>query len=308
MQPATTPSKSTSLKRQLTSLSRKNCRGLVVELGVFRGGTLLLMNQMLKALGFKGAHLIGFDTFDGFPPPRCLLDMFAMDKFVNRDFAGTSRLLEAEGIRLVRGDIVETAKLLQQEPLLLTFIDTDNYSPAAAALPVCWKGTVKGGAVIMDHFYTKASFCRHHRRENRCLGVLQESARCSAPFWDGRVYQGVIRVTIWRGTIPTKANQWQKLRRPTTAPPTHFHSPACAWPNAFSSSPNCRSPSAPTSLTRGSFACSPNRNAARKARVREFCSLVEALAKKLSPRDCASLRALGNQLLAKAARCKAPSL
>lgn len=47
-------------------------------------------------------------------------------------------------------------------------------------------------------------------------------------------------------------------------------------------------------------ASSPKRNAARQERVREFHSLMQAIAKRLSPRDRASLRALGNEILAKA--------
>ena len=47
---------------------------------------------------------------------------------------------------------------------------------------------------------------------------------------------------------------------------------------------------------------SPKRNADRQNRVREFYSLMKAIAKKLSPRDRASMRALGKAILAKAAR------
>jgi hypothetical protein len=47
---------------------------------------------------------------------------------------------------------------------------------------------------------------------------------------------------------------------------------------------------------------SAKRNADRQNRVWEFYSLMDAIAKKLSPRDRASLRALGNAILAKAAR------
>ena len=142
----------------LRSLRERHCSGWVVELGVFRGGTLLMMNQILKKLSFDGPQLVGFDTFDGFPPRRCLLDLFAMEEFVNRDFDGTAQRLGAEGIRLVRGDIVETASWIDGKKLLLTFVDTDNYSPVAAALPFCWKGTVTGGAVVFDHYYTKELF------------------------------------------------------------------------------------------------------------------------------------------------------
>ena len=47
---------------------------------------------------------------------------------------------------------------------------------------------------------------------------------------------------------------------------------------------------------------SPKRNVDRQNRVREFYSLMKAIAKKLSPRDRASMRALGKAILAKAAR------
>jgi hypothetical protein len=47
---------------------------------------------------------------------------------------------------------------------------------------------------------------------------------------------------------------------------------------------------------------SPKRNAARETRVRDFYRLIQAIAKKLSSRDRASLRALGNEILAKGAR------
>jgi hypothetical protein len=47
---------------------------------------------------------------------------------------------------------------------------------------------------------------------------------------------------------------------------------------------------------------SPKRNAARRQRVRAFCSLMQAIAKKLSARDRDRLRALGNQILATSAR------
>jgi hypothetical protein len=52
---------------------------------------------------------------------------------------------------------------------------------------------------------------------------------------------------------------------------------------------------------------SPKRNAARQNRVREFYSLMKAIAKKLSPRDRASMRALGKAILAKAAPRKIPA-
>jgi Spy/CpxP family protein refolding chaperone len=44
----------------------------------------------------------------------------------------------------------------------------------------------------------------------------------------------------------------------------------------------------------------PKRNAERKKRVREFFGLMEAIAKKLTPRQRAPLRKLGKAILSKA--------
>jgi hypothetical protein len=46
----------------------------------------------------------------------------------------------------------------------------------------------------------------------------------------------------------------------------------------------------------------PKRNADRKKRVREFFRLMEAVAAKLTPRQRAAARSLGNVILAKASR------
>jgi len=51
----------------------------------------------------------------------------------------------------VPGDIVDTCHRLDTEDLVLTFIDTDNHTPASATLAVARKRTVVGGAIVFDH-------------------------------------------------------------------------------------------------------------------------------------------------------------
>ncbi|MGH8904495.1 MAG: hypothetical protein ACRDYA_23135 [Egibacteraceae bacterium] len=49
-------------------------------------------------------------------------------------------------------DIVETCHRLEDEDAVLSFLDTDNYSSARAALDVVKARTVVGGAIVFDHF------------------------------------------------------------------------------------------------------------------------------------------------------------
>ncbi len=55
-------------------------------------------------------------------------------------------------MEIVSGDITETSSRLADHDLVLTFFDTDNYSPARAALEVVREKTVTNGAIIFDHF------------------------------------------------------------------------------------------------------------------------------------------------------------
>lgn len=139
----------------LRHLSSRHSVGCVLEMGVFRGGTLMMMRRMLRELGMNDVDLLGFDTFSGFPPPRNLLDQFSDTTFVNVDFLGTQASLRSFDVQLVRGDICETIYEFKRSDILLTFFDTDNYSPVVHALPICWQNTVEGGAVVFDHFYTR---------------------------------------------------------------------------------------------------------------------------------------------------------
>ena len=66
--------------------------------------------------------------------------------------------LEPLGVELIRGDITETAKRLAVEAILLAFVDTDNYSPARAALEVVLPNLVLGGSIVFDHYETTPEF------------------------------------------------------------------------------------------------------------------------------------------------------
>lgn len=139
-------------------VSRRFQDGTVVEMGTFRGGTLLLLDGFFREIGAPAFELLAFDTFAGFGPRRHLLDLFRMDRFEDRDVASIERRLIARGVGLVQGDIADTAALLRDRDLVLTFFDTDNYSPTHAALPICFERTRPGGAIVFDHYFTRPDF------------------------------------------------------------------------------------------------------------------------------------------------------
>jgi hypothetical protein len=143
-----------SLVHLYQCLANAACLGLsgaVAEFGMFKGGTTMFLSRIIERLG-AGWPVIGFDTFGGFPPRRSPLDMYDHPGCVFTDEAAVRRYLDGRDIEIVAGDITGTCRRLEGEDLVLTFIDTDNYTPATAAIDVARKCTVPGGAIVFDHF------------------------------------------------------------------------------------------------------------------------------------------------------------
>jgi hypothetical protein len=135
----------------LTNAARLGLRGVVAEFGMFKGGTTMFLSRIIERLGVDWP-VIGFDTFAGFPIRRSPLDMYDHPECVFTDLAAVRQYLADRAVEIVAGDIVTTANRLANEDLVCTFIDTDNYSPAKAAIEVVQQRTVIGGAIVFDHF------------------------------------------------------------------------------------------------------------------------------------------------------------
>lgn len=131
--------------------ARLQLRGVVVEFGMFKGGTTMFLSRVIERLG-QDWLIIGLDTFGGFPPRRTPLDMYDHSGCVFMDLPTVRRYLDGRRIEIVPGDIVETSSRLAEEDIILSFIDTDNYSSAKAALEIVREQTVVGGAIVFDHF------------------------------------------------------------------------------------------------------------------------------------------------------------
>ena len=141
----------------LQNAARLELQGVVAEFGMFKGGTTMLISRFIEAIG-QDWKVYGFDTFNGFPPPRTPLDMYAHPDCVFHDEQLVRRFFVDRNVEIVSGDIVETVKTIRQENIVLAFIDTDNFSPASAILDVITDRVVPGGAIVFDHFTGRDRF------------------------------------------------------------------------------------------------------------------------------------------------------
>ena len=92
------------------------------------------------------------------------------------NLAAVRRYLDGRNIEIIAGDITSTSCRLEGEDLVLSFIDTDNYTPARAAIEVARERTVPGGAIVFDHF-TGTNRFRYTLGERIAGRVLLEDPR-----------------------------------------------------------------------------------------------------------------------------------
>lgn len=169
------PNSLVHLYQCLANAARLSLSGVVAEFGMYKGGTTMFLSRVIERIG-QDWPVIGFDTFSGFPERRSPLDMYDHLDCVFTGLPAVRRYLGGRNIEIVPGDIVETCARLDREDLVLTFMDTDNYSPAQAALKIVRERTVVGGAIVFDHF-TGADRFRYTLGERIAGRVLLDDSR-----------------------------------------------------------------------------------------------------------------------------------
>lgn len=135
----------------LRNAHRQGLSGVVAEFGMFKGGTTMLMSRFIEELGASW-KVYGFDTFDGFPAKRSPLDMYNHPDCVFLNVDLVRAVFSGRNVEIVEGDVVNTVRRLADQDLVLSFVDTDNFTSASAIVDVVAERTVVGGAVIFDHW------------------------------------------------------------------------------------------------------------------------------------------------------------
>ena len=141
-------------------LHNSGISGDVAEFGIFKGGTISFIKSVLNHVGYEpdSINVFGFDCFSGFPGRESILDMYSNPECEFKDYPAVQSYCERLGIHVVEGNIKDTYKILSDKKLMLSFFDTDNYTPVKAALEYCFDRTVRGGAIVFDHYTTKDEF------------------------------------------------------------------------------------------------------------------------------------------------------
>jgi hypothetical protein len=142
----------------LKAATAAGLRGAIVEFGAFKGGTTAWLARAAAHLGLGDCQIIGLDSWAGFPPRRSVLDLYEHPRCVFTDLEAVRAYVEPFGVKLIAGDISDTYRQLEGMPLLLAFFDTDNYSPARAALELCADQLVIGGSIVFDHVATVSDY------------------------------------------------------------------------------------------------------------------------------------------------------
>lgn len=140
---------------------RRKIPGDIVECGVFLGGSIMFFAEVCKRFDAPDRMIYGLDTFTGFVR-RSAKDIdfhgtaFGAPSERPTDFfdAATANVSSVgwPSIRLVKGDVAETATLVPSEDISILRLDTDTHDTTLIELDVFYPRVSDGGVVIVDDY------------------------------------------------------------------------------------------------------------------------------------------------------------
>lgn len=161
----------------LRSVARQNLDGIVVEFGMFRGGTTQFLCEAIERLGQRWP-VVGFDSFNGFPPRQHFFDLYDHPDLYDVSYEEVAHRFESRRVEIVPGDVRITAeKALADRPVLVAFVDTDNYTSGSAAIRSVRNLVVPGGAIVLDHYTGLDRFVRTIGERMAAQDLLRDDPR-----------------------------------------------------------------------------------------------------------------------------------
>lgn len=140
--------------------------GRIVECGVGPGRSIFAFGMITQHLA-RPRQIVGFDTFEGMPPPTAddgagnvhkegwwrhseanVLELLA--------FNGLDPAFTAEHVSFVRGPLQETLPTYDGDPIALLHLDVDFYASYKVALSELWPFVVPNGIVAFDEYRSDA--------------------------------------------------------------------------------------------------------------------------------------------------------
>lgn len=169
----TSPARMVTLSRCVEHLVRYAMEGDIVECGVWRGGSMMLVARKLLRMQAPDRNLFLFDTFDGMPKPGTIdvawdetpaADILSrLDKYQGRNewcYAERDEVWEnlkgtaypIEKICLVPGRVEQTLPHPQIGNIALLRLDTDWYESTRYELDCLYDKVIPGGFIIIDDY------------------------------------------------------------------------------------------------------------------------------------------------------------
>ena len=169
----TSPERVYAILEAVRYVIKANVPGSIVECGVWRGGTMMAVAQLLRKLGKMEKDLYLFDTFEGMPTPgdndvdfrgRVAKREFLTRKRTNdtsnwcyASLADVQSNLDSVGylnsqIHYIVGKVEETIPDHAPEEISILRLDTDWYESTKHELVYLYPRLVKGGVLIIDDY------------------------------------------------------------------------------------------------------------------------------------------------------------
>jgi len=144
-----TPTEQKILRSELEKIKEKNLEGVVVEVGVFQGGSAKIIREILPE-----TPMYLFDTFTGFadelddvdPQSYSIGTCEASEDFV------INLMKDEKDVHIIKGKFPDTGDVLQDKQIVFAHIDVDIYNPTLKSLEFIFPKLVSGG-IIMVHDY-----------------------------------------------------------------------------------------------------------------------------------------------------------
>ena len=129
-------------------------KGDVIELGVFQGGSLKFMREVMDKAG-SPQNLYGFDTFEG----HAVITehdggVHKKEMFSTGGIEEIATYVNDPRVQLIKGDVSQTISpfLAQSSGIALAHFDMDVYQPTADALPLVYEKLLPGGIILFDDY------------------------------------------------------------------------------------------------------------------------------------------------------------
>jgi O-methyltransferase len=183
----TSPERIASLRNAVRYVVEADVPGALVECGVWRGGSMMVVAATLHELGVDDRDLFLFDTFTSHPPPddidvdvdgRPAKDMFEeVERGAGFGYLPIARVRSAllstnypaSRLHFVQGAVEATIPGHAPDEIALCRLDTDWYASTAHEMEHLYPRVVPGGVVLIDDYGHFAGarkavddYLRHH--------------------------------------------------------------------------------------------------------------------------------------------------